>query len=233
MSSRRHACFRARPPEAAESRFRPRTERVVGCGSSGGRNGSEAPEPDHPSPQTPNPARLVVCFDNRQQPTGTRRVQQVEHARARAGISDTPQGPHLQENRGRECPAVPASTAPEMSRRWSTVRVRQRALQKPRIRGFFLNADLQNPQCAAGMEPFMEPSGLPPLAMVRRWSPSRRPARGVEKSLHSTLRRHSSPTTTRIANRRGRVPGTLSPGAAVVVMPILANATAFGVASPR
>jgi hypothetical protein len=38
----------------------------------------------------------------------------------------------------------------------STVRVRQRALQKPRKPGFFFRVGLQDPQRAVGMEPFME-----------------------------------------------------------------------------
>ena len=45
-----------------------------------------------------------------------------------------------------------------MVRRGSTVRIRQRALQKPRKRAFLLRDDLQNRQRAVGMEPFMEPS---------------------------------------------------------------------------
>jgi hypothetical protein len=47
-----------------------------------------------------------------------------------------------------------------MVRRGSTVRVRQRALQKRRIWRFFFNAVLQIPQYAVGMEPFLEPSDL-------------------------------------------------------------------------
>jgi hypothetical protein len=46
-----------------------------------------------------------------------------------------------------------------MVRRGSTVRVRQRALQKPRIRGFSFRYHLQNQQRAVGLEPFLEPSG--------------------------------------------------------------------------
>ena len=43
-----------------------------------------------------------------------------------------------------------------MVRRGSTVRVRQRALQKPRTSGFCVQADLQVGPYAVGMEPFME-----------------------------------------------------------------------------
>src|SRR6266540_2989534 len=46
-----------------------------------------------------------------------------------------------------------------MVRRGSTVRVRQRALQKPRMTGFLFRIDLQVLERGAGMEPFMEPSG--------------------------------------------------------------------------
>ena len=49
---------------------------------------------------------------------------------------------------------------PKMVRRGSTVRVRQRALQNPRSRGFCFQLDLQDAQLAVGLEPFMEPSGL-------------------------------------------------------------------------
>jgi hypothetical protein len=46
-----------------------------------------------------------------------------------------------------------------MVRRGSTVRVRQRALQKPRSWGFFSRIDLHVVEHEQGMEPFMEPSG--------------------------------------------------------------------------
>jgi len=46
-----------------------------------------------------------------------------------------------------------------MVRRGSTVRVRQRALQKRRIVRFFCRRNLHNLQRAVGMEPFMEPPG--------------------------------------------------------------------------
>ena len=74
----------------------------------------------------------VACFVNRQQLAGTRRVQEVEHARARAGIDPTRASRDLQEERGRGCPAVSASTdsRTSMVRRGSTVRVRQRASRK-------------------------------------------------------------------------------------------------------
>src|SRR5438128_4150650 len=49
-----------------------------------------------------------------------------------------------------------------MVRRGSTVRVRQRALQKPRIERFFFRKDLQVLQREAGMEPFVKPSGRTP-----------------------------------------------------------------------
>ena len=47
-----------------------------------------------------------------------------------------------------------------MVRRGSTVRVRQRALQKPRSRGFFVQIYLHSLHCAQGMELFMELSGF-------------------------------------------------------------------------
>src|SRR5918992_4881597 len=47
-----------------------------------------------------------------------------------------------------------------MARRGSTVRVRQRALEKaPQIGGFFCRGRLQDAQYAVRVEPFMEPSG--------------------------------------------------------------------------
>src|SRR6266511_3542925 len=48
---------------------------------------------------------------------------------------------------------------PKMVRRGSTVRVRQRALQKPRSRGFFVCVQSVGRPMRAGMEPFMELSG--------------------------------------------------------------------------
>ncbi len=56
----------------------------------------------------------VVCFENRQQCAGTRRVQQVEHVRARAGIIDTAGRADLQEKRGCGRSVVSAITAPEL-----------------------------------------------------------------------------------------------------------------------
>jgi hypothetical protein len=47
-----------------------------------------------------------------------------------------------------------------MVRRGSTVRVRQRALQKPRSRGFFVQIHLHSLHCGQGMELFMELSGF-------------------------------------------------------------------------
>jgi hypothetical protein len=57
-------------------------------------------------------ARSVVCFANRQQAAGTKRVHQVEHQRARADTGDTVRSSGLQEKRDLVCPAVYASTAP-------------------------------------------------------------------------------------------------------------------------
>ena len=56
---------------------------------------------------------VVVRLENRQQFAGTRRVQQVGHARAPAGTADTPRKRDLQEKRDRWCPAVPARITPE------------------------------------------------------------------------------------------------------------------------
>jgi hypothetical protein len=47
-----------------------------------------------------------------------------------------------------------------MVRRGSTVRVRQRALQKPRSRGFLVQIHLHSFHCGQGMELFMELSGF-------------------------------------------------------------------------
>ena len=43
----------------------------------------------------------VVCFSNRQQPAGTRRVHQREHARSRAGTAGTLLTADLQDKRVR------------------------------------------------------------------------------------------------------------------------------------
>src|SRR3954468_5087359 len=68
-----------------------------------------------------------------------------------------PRNPQKQaETIALRCGRLPATF---MVRRGSTVRVRQRALQKPRIRGFLFRINLQVRELGAGMEPFMEPSG--------------------------------------------------------------------------
>jgi hypothetical protein len=58
----------------------------------------------------------------------------------------------------------------QMVRRGSTVRVRQRALQKPRKRGFLFRIHLHDLQRAQGMEPFMELSG-PERPLASRAAP--------------------------------------------------------------
>jgi hypothetical protein len=64
--------------------------------------------------------RSVSCphcrcmFHNRQRAAGTRRVHQPDHARACAGTTAIPRRRDLQEKRDRECPVVPASTAPNL-----------------------------------------------------------------------------------------------------------------------
>jgi hypothetical protein len=56
----------------------------------------------------------VVHLPNRQRTSGTRRVRQLEHVRARAYTLGTPQSANLQAKRDRHCPAVSASTAPNI-----------------------------------------------------------------------------------------------------------------------
>jgi hypothetical protein len=70
---------------------------------------------------------LSACVLHRQRAAGTRRVHQIEYARARESTTDTPRRAGLQETRDRGCPAVPANTSSSMVRRGSAVRVRQRA----------------------------------------------------------------------------------------------------------
>ncbi len=60
-----------------------------------------------------------------------------------------------------------------MVRRGSTVRVRQRALQKTRSRPFSFRIDLQKLECGVGMEPFMEPSGRKRRRKGLAFSPSK------------------------------------------------------------
>ncbi len=55
--------------------------------------------------------RDVVRLRDCKRTAGTRRVHQLGHARARAGIGGTTRRADLQEKRGRACPAVPAITA--------------------------------------------------------------------------------------------------------------------------
>ena len=59
----------------------------------------------------------VVCCENRQQTTGTRRVHQIVHAWACAATRDTLSSPDLQGERGRRCAAVYANTTPMVRRR--------------------------------------------------------------------------------------------------------------------
>jgi hypothetical protein len=89
-----------------------------------------------------------------------------------------------------------------MVRRGSTVRVRQRALQKPRVTALF-RIDLQVLERGAGMEPFMEPSGRkrPPRARCARRLPARREPQAPD---HGALGRARRPTATR---RTGPAPG--------------------------
>jgi hypothetical protein len=54
-----------------------------------------------------------------------------------------------------------------MVRRGSPVRVRKRALQDPRTRGFSFRIELQISERGPGMEPFMEPSGRKGLRNLR------------------------------------------------------------------
>jgi hypothetical protein len=60
-----------------------------------------------------------------------------------------------------------------MVRRGSTVRVRQRALQKPRITALLFRINLQFRELGVGMEPVMEPSGR------------KRPPEGCQNDVHS------------------------------------------------
>jgi hypothetical protein len=64
----------------------------------------------------------------------------------------------------RGCPCFPLQTS--MVRRGSTVRVRQRALQKPRSRGFSVRIDLHKAEYASGAEPFMELPGSRPSLLT-------------------------------------------------------------------
>jgi hypothetical protein len=57
-------------------------------------------------------------------------------------------------------------------RRGSTVRVRQRALQKPANRRFLFCANLHDLQRAMGMEPFMDPSDSERALEASEWTHS-------------------------------------------------------------
>src|SRR6266702_1924848 len=74
-----------------------------------------------------------------------------------------------------------AATA-SMVRRASPVRVRKRALQKPRSRGFFFRIELHVVERGAGMEPFMEPSGRKTPSATALWAFAMRPGAGASCS---------------------------------------------------
>jgi hypothetical protein len=65
-----------------------------------------------------------------------------------------------------------ANRSASMVRRGSTVRVRQRALQKPCKARRSVQVDLQMLQCAVGMEPFMELSGPRTTAITTHSAPN-------------------------------------------------------------
>ena len=84
---------------------------------------------------------------------GAQRAQPV-------AISGKSAGSRNGENERKPLPWVATGCRdPKMVRRGSTVRVRQRALQKRRKSALFVSPPLQIFQRAMGMEPFMEPSG--------------------------------------------------------------------------
>jgi hypothetical protein len=89
-------------------------------------------------------------------PKGTLREHQPGHRRSRAVTPPQPipsSCAAFVPAGSRPCPRFPFRCS--MVRRGSTVRVRQRALQKPRSRGLFCRIDLHLVECGAGMEPFM------------------------------------------------------------------------------
>ena len=88
----------------------------------------------------------VVRFATRQQSAGTRRVRKTEHARSRTGTHDTRQTLICRTNLV-AADRVYAVDAPDFhGKEGSTVRVRQRALQKrrkPALSRFLIRFDLQ------------------------------------------------------------------------------------------
>src|ERR671935_2263822 len=69
-----------------------------------------------------------------------------------------------------------------MVRRGSTVRVRQRALQKRCKAALLFRENLHDLQPAIGMEPFMEPSGSERALKRRKWTHSQESARPNSRS---------------------------------------------------
>jgi hypothetical protein len=76
-----------------------------------------------------------------------------------------------------------------MVRRGSTVRVRQRALQKPRITELFVSINLHVCERGAGMEPVMEPSGRKRLPRKPRFGP-KSASTPFERRFREVLTRH-------------------------------------------
>src|SRR5947208_16520035 len=91
-----------------------------------------------------------------------------------------------------------------MVRRGSPVRVRKRALQKPRIECFLLRIYLQVLQCAAGYGALMEPSGRKRSRLVEFESRGS-PAADAEAREPKEETRAAQCTSGRGATGRGRV----------------------------
>jgi len=88
-------------------------------------------------------------------------------------------------------PLKPRNQAKECRR----VRVRQRALQKPRLRGFSFRIDLQVPERGAGMEPFMDPSRrklAPESRVARPLAAQRRGLRFMAGARYDPIRTRAS-----------------------------------------
>jgi hypothetical protein len=175
-----------------------------------------APDDTQPTALAPNSCPL---FDSKQKP-GANQVRPRSEARGNVAKADNSgwslygaqrsqpvatgskrDGAENGSPKRKPLPSVANSClSRSMVRRGSTVRVRQRALQKPRESRLSLSINLHDVHCAVGMEPLMELLGLECLSRCLNHSdcesPGCRPpaARSGPKTSSRVMRRSAHPS---------------------------------------